>query len=396
MAEPRNIVTTASVVIAIVCAGWAIYATRHAASPDTAPPGTARPPSAMPSARPPGGPPMGGGAAGPPGRGSAAPPVAVVSAPVRRERIAQELTALGTARANEAVEVTSKTSNIITAVRFRDGERVQRGEVLVELDSAQARADLAEAQAALTESTSQLERSRELLATQLVSRAQYEQLEAAQKAAQARVAAAQARLEDTVVRAPFSGRVGLRRVSVGSLVGPGTTITTLDDTSLIKLDFAVPESSAAGLREGLAVTARATAFPDREFAGKVASIDSRVDPTTRSFTVRALVPNAAGLLKPGMFLDVRLAREERDALLIPEEALVPDRSRQYVFVVEDDEVARREVRIGRREPGRVEIVAGLQAGERVVIEGTQKIGDGALVRDLRERPPEQAARGVPP
>jgi membrane fusion protein (multidrug efflux system) len=193
------------------------------------------------------------------------------------------------------------------------------------------------------------------------------------------LAAASARLEDTVIRAPFSGRVGLRRVSVGTLISPGDVITTLDDTSVIKLDFSVPENFLASLREGLTIRATAPAFPGRSFAGSVGSIDSRVDMTTRSVTVRALLANEDGALKPGMFLNVTLANDEREALVIPEEALTPEAERQYVFVVTEGKVSRREVRIGVRRPGSVEVLAGLRAGERVIVEGTQKVRDGASV-----------------
>jgi membrane fusion protein, multidrug efflux system len=299
---------------------------------------------------------------------------------VRAERVSQKLEALGNARANESVDVSSKTSNVVTAIRFRDGERVKRGQVLVQLDDAQVRADVAAAEAAVTESESQYNRSRELLSTQALSKSSFEQLEATLKSNRAKLAAANARLEDTVIRAPFSGRVGLRRVSVGTLISPGSVITTLDDTSVIKLDFSVPENFLASLREGLTVRATAPAFPGRSFAGKVASIDSRVDQATRSVTVRALLANEDGALKPGMFLNVALANDEREALVIPEEALTPEAERQFVFVVADGKAERREVRIGGRRPGSVEILAGLAAGEQVVIEGTQKVRDGSRVR----------------
>jgi membrane fusion protein (multidrug efflux system) len=167
---------------------------------------------------------------------------------------------------------------------------------------------------------------------------------------------------------------------VGTLISPGSVITTLDDTSVIKLDFSVPENFLATLREGLVVRATAPAFPGRAFAGKVASIDSRVDQATRSVTVRALLANEDGALRPGMFLNVALANDEREALVIPEEALTPEAERQYVFVVADGKAERREVRIGGRRPGTVEILAGLAAGEQVVIEGTQKVRDGSVVR----------------
>jgi membrane fusion protein (multidrug efflux system) len=216
--------------------------------------------------------------------------------------------------------------------------------------------------------------------TEALSKAQFDQLEATLKANGARLEAARARLGDTVIRAPFNGRVGLRRVSVGTLISPGDVITTLDDTSVIKLDFSVPENFLATLREGLAVRATAPAFPGRAFAGKVASIDSRVDMNTRSVTVRALLANEDGALRPGMFLNVSLANDERESLVIPEEALTPEAERQFVFVVRDGKAERREVRIGGRRPGSVEVLAGLAAGEQVIVEGTQKVRDGVPVR----------------
>jgi membrane fusion protein (multidrug efflux system) len=369
MPDVRNIITAVSVGIALVAGGWAYYATQHAhPDADTSSARRVSPGEAVASTEPRSG--SGDGA------------TAVIAAIVKTERLVSQINALGTARANEAVEVTSKVSNTVTAVRFSDGQRVQQGQVLVELDSDQARADLAAAEAASAESASQVKRSRELIDSRVISESQFEQLEATMKANAARVAAARSHVDDTVIRAPFTGRVGLRRVSVGSLVSPGTTITTLDDLSVIKVDFSVPENFLAGLRDGLKVTATAAAFPSRDFKGTVTGVDSRIDPVTRSITVRAAVPNPDLLLKPGMFLNVTLARDEHEALMVPEAALVPEQSRQFLFVIEDGRAMRREVRIGRRQPGRVEIVAGLKPGEQVIVEGTQKVREGGAVRVL--------------
>jgi membrane fusion protein (multidrug efflux system) len=320
-------------------------------------------------------------------------PVAVVVAPVRVEKLALQIEALGTAHANESVDITAKVSNLIAAVRFAEGQQVRRGDLLVELDGAQARAELAIAEAALTESRSQYQRSRELYTTKVLSDAQLDQIEATLKANEARVAAARSRLGDTMIRAPFGGRVGLRRVSVGSLVSPGAVITTLDDTSTIKLDFTIPETFLSSVTPGLAVTARSVAYPDQAFDGKVASIDSRVDPSTRSVTIRASVPNPAGLLKPGMFLTVRLSRGASDALVIPEQALVPEQGDVFVFVVNGDTTEKRLVRTGQRRVGDVQIVQGLAAGESVVTEGTQKLRNGAKVTVVEA---SAAGKSAPP
>ena len=319
-------------------------------------------------------------------RASTGPAVPVVARESRIERLQLEVEALGTARANESIDVTAKVSNVVTAVRFEEGQQVRKGTVLVELDGAQARADLAVAQAALTESASQLKRSRELYATRVLSDQQIEQIEATHSANQARVASARSRVSDTVIRAPFSGRVGLRRVSVGSLIEPGTVMTTLDDLSTIKLDFTVPETAVASMQPGLTLEARSVAYPGQVFTGRVASVDSRVDPQTRSVTVRADVPNDKGLLKPGMFLNVKLARGEADVLVVPEESLVPEQGDVYVYVVDDGAVAKRKIQTGQRRVGSVQVTAGLEPGELVVTEGTQKLRDGTSVEVVEGAP----------
>jgi membrane fusion protein (multidrug efflux system) len=362
MAEARSIVTGASVALALICASWAVYESKH------------RPASA----------PQAGqfGQRGPGAASGGNDAIPVLTAAAEQRQINVGIEAIGNANANESVNVTSKISNIVTAIHFNDGQAVTAGQVLVELDRATAEADLAAATAAFAESQSQFNRSRELFNTQALSKSQYEQLEATMKSNQARVDAARARLADTYIRAPFSGRVGLRRVSLGTLINPGTVITTLDDTSSIKVDFAVPELNVGELRPGQSVVAHSSAFPGRNFSGRVLSVDSRVDPASRAVTVRAVVPNQDGALKPGMFLTVDLSKERRPALMVPEQALVPEQARQFIYVVKGNAVSKREVRLGRREPGYVEITEGLTRGDHVVIEGTLKLRDGTPVREI--------------
>lgn len=308
-------------------------------------------------------------------------PIGVVTTVAEGKPWAVEVESLGTTRANEAVDLTTKTTNMVTAIRFDEGQPVSKGQVLVELDSAQVRGDLAAAQAALIESRSAFNRSRDLFNQSALSQAQLEQIEAALKANEARVASAEARLADTVIRAPFAGRAGLRRVSVGSLVNPGTVITTVDDTSVMKIDFDVPEAYLSLLAPGLEVAATSVAYPGRTFRGTVASVDSRVDPVTRSVKVRAIVPNDDGLLKQGMFVNVRAAREPTPAVTVPEQAIVPERGKVFVYVVDGGVAAKREITTGRRRAGEVEIVTGLRNGEHVVVEGTQKVRDGGPVTE---------------
>lgn len=312
--------------------------------------------------------------------------VAVVTAPAVVQPMGIEIEAVGTARANESVEVTSKASNVITAIRFEEGAEVKRGSVLVEMDDAETQAALAEARAALVDSESQYNRSRELVASQALSRAQLDQIEATLKANRARVEAAQARLADTVIRASFDGRTGFRRVSVGSFVSPGSVITTLDDTSRIKLDFTVPETYLFVLRRGLPIAASTSGLPGRVFKGEVTNLDSRVDPVTRSIAVRAELTNPDGVLRAGMFMTVSLQGDVVPTLIVPEESIVPEQGRTYAFVVRGNVVERREVRIGKRRPGEVEVLAGLVEGERVVIEGTQNVRDGSTVEEVQRHP----------
>ena len=308
-------------------------------------------------------------------------PLPVIAISVEQVDLTDEIEALGTARSKEAVEVTAKVSSLVRAIHFEEGQLVEAGEVLVELDSREAQANLALAKATLTESRSQAERRQGLAATQAVSASELEALDAKRQVDEAQVHAAEARLDDLVIRAPFAGRVGFRRVSLGSLVTPGTVVTTLDDTSTIKLDFSVPESFLAVLQPGLAIAARTAAYPGEAFHGEVAMIDTRVDPVTRTLMVRALIGNEKLLLRPGMFMTVRLSQSPRSALIVPEQAIVPERGEQYVWVVSNGRVERRKVQTGVRRPGQVEVVAGLTAGERVVTEGTQRLTPGIAVEE---------------
>lgn len=315
-------------------------------------------------------------------------PVATAS-PVLKD-FALEVEALGTVRARESVDITAKVADRVAAIHFDEGKQVAKGDVLIELDNEEARADLAAAAAAERDSNSQFKRSQELFQTRALSEAQLEQLQATMLANQARVAAARSRVNDRVIRAPFSGRVGLRNVSLGSLVNPGAVITTLDDLSTVKLDFAVPELFLSSLKPGLTIEAQSAAYPSTTFKGRVDSVDTRVDPTTRAVVVRALIDNRDNRLRPGMFMTLRLVRSEGQALMLPEAAIVPEDSRHFVFVVQDGRASKREVAIGRRRPGEVEILEGVGAKDLVIVDGTLNVNDGTPVA-LRTEQPAQAA-----
>lgn len=319
-----------------------------------------------------------GSPGGPSGFGGAAP-VAVIAQRLEPQSFIDSYTALGTAQAKESIEVTVRSSSVVTGINFREGQQVRAGQVLVELDTRQEAASLSLAEAQLKQAESQYRRSQALAATQVVSAADLDQLEANLAVARAQVRGARARLDTLSVRAPFAGVVGLRKVSLGDLVSPDTVITTLDDVSTIKLGFSIPETFMDTVHTGMPISAVTAVYPDRPFVGEVTSIDSRVDPVTRSVAVIATLPNAGGALKPGMFMTVKLEKRREAVLLIAEESLVPREGRQYVFVVEDGKAAEREVVLGGRTPGFAEIRSGLEAGAVVVTEGTQRLHDGTPV-----------------
>ena len=304
----------------------------------------------------------------------------VITERVELQAMIDEIQALGTANANESVDIQSRISSIVERIVFREGQLVATGDLLVELENDEIDAGLAVAEAALSESRSLYNRSQNLAESQAISASGLEQLLAQVQVHEAQVVAARARLDNTVIRAPFSGRIGLRRVSPGSFVNTSTIITTLDDVSKIKLDFSVPETFLTVLSEGMNIVAHSLVYPDQEFLGIVQSIDTRLDPISRSVRVRAIIPNPDAALKPGMFLTVDLQRDRGNVLLAPEQAIVPEGSAQFVYVVIDGIVEKRTVILGRRIPGFVVIDEGLNAGDTVVTEGTHKLRDGTAIK----------------
>lgn len=309
----------------------------------------------------------------------------VVTRVVEPQRLVDKIQALGTARANESVEIKSRISSIVTKISFKEGQLVRRGDPLIELENSEIRAGLAVAEAALSESQSIYRRSEALIDTQAISASNLEQLRAAMHVDEAEVEAARARLANTVILAPFAGRVGLRHVSPGSFVDTSTAITTLDDTDIIKLDFSVPETFLTSVHVGMNIIAHSLVYPDRPFSGSVKSIDTRLDPVARAVQVRANLPNTDGLLKPGMFLTVDLQRDRGEVLVAPEEAIVPERDEQFVYKVVDGKAVKRRVDLGRRIPGLVEITGGIDAGDMLITEGTQKVQDGTPVEIVRRQ-----------
>lgn len=308
------------------------------------------------------------------------PAPAVIVAEAAITDVADRLQALGTARARESVTITSVVAERLVALGFDDGEQVSKGQVLARLDSRIDEASLERAQVTLAERQSTLKRTANLASKNLASTENLDAARLAVRQAEAEVVGLEARVDRHVIRAPFDGVVGLRIVSIGALISPGDIITTLDDTSTIKLDFPLPAVHLPNLNEGQLVSAALDASGLESVRGKVATIGSRVDPVTRSVMVRAIVQNDNAAIRPGMLLRVTLESNPRKALVIPEAALMPRGRVQNVYVIGSDDIAElRAITIGTRSPGKVEVIAGLSAGERVVTDGIDKVRAGSEV-----------------
>ena len=311
------------------------------------------------------------------------------SVPVRTQVVAMSeyrdvIEALGTAQANETVEITSQTQDIVEAIYFDSGDRVEKGQLLAELNARKEVARVQQLQFSLNEAQRQLDRLTSLRRQNAASQQQVEEQHVEVNRLQAELEVAEATLAEMKIYAPFTGRVGIREVSPGALVAPGDTFTTLDDISPIKVDFSVPERYFASLAVDQEVIARNRAYPGEQFRGRITSIDSRIDPVTRSVRVRAKLANDDERLRPGMLLQITLLRSIDEALILPEKALLPIQNRQYVFVLTPDNRAKQvEVSIGRRKPGVVEITQGLKPGDEVIVEGLVRLRDGIPV-DVRE------------
>lgn len=325
---------------------------------------------------------------------SAAPAVPVRTAEVRRGSIEESLEAVGTTRARQSVEIISTVSGRVAAILFDAGDQVAQGQPLIRLDSSLEEANLAEARALMADARSQLDRARQLVATRVVPQARVDELQAAFAAAEARAAAAERRLSDRVVAAPFGGIVGLREVDVGARITDDTVLTRLDDLSSLELEFQVPEVFFGRVRVGQRVEATSAALPGARFTGTIVARDTHIEPVARAFRVRAELPNPDHALPPGLFMTATVALEQRDdALLIPEQAVLAEGRSTYVYRIADGTAQRVEVRLGLRRVGEVEVVDGLEPGDVIVIEGLQRLRPGVPVQVTGAPPPGGAGGG---
>lgn len=309
-------------------------------------------------------------------------PVFVVSS--YETELFDKVEALGTLRANESVTVSAHVTEIITAINFVDGQRVEKDVVLAQMTNAEETAQLKEAEATVREARENLDRAVQLDKQLVTTKSVLSERRRIYETAVARLEAVKSRIGDRSIIAPFAGVVGLRRISVGALVQPGTVITTLDDDSVMKLDFTIPATFLSTTKQDLPIIAKAKAFGDREFKGKVTGIDSRIDPATRSITVRAVLPNPDGILKAGALMTVEVLKNRRQAVVVPEHAIIVRGTKAFVYVVDKDakepKVEQRMIKTGARQSGLVEVVTGLKSGEHVVTDGKSRVRPGGAVR----------------
>lgn len=310
----------------------------------------------------------------------------VILGAVKKQAMSDRIEALGTLTANESITVSSQVTEVITHIHFDDGQRVKSGDVLAEMTNNEEHALLKEAEALVQEAEEQLQRASPLARKGITSDSQLSERRRDFHAASARLEAVKSRISDRIIKAPFDGVIGLRKISVGALVEPGTEVATIDDDSQMKLDFTIPATFLPSVSIGLPITAKATAFGERQFKGQVSSIDSRIDPVTRSIVLRAIIANPDGILRAGALMTVEIFRNPREAVVVSENAIVARSKHTYVYVVDPEAEApvakRREVSLGARQTGIVEVLDGLKVGELVVTDGTLRVRPDGSVKIL--------------
>jgi len=309
---------------------------------------------------------------------------------VRSGTISEEISAVGSLLANESVMIRPERDGRITAIHFTEGQLVRKGEKLVSLDTAEIEAQLAAATSEMNLNRSRLNRAEELHEKKFISAQALDDAREAMNQSTARHAEVKARLEKSAVIAPFEGVAGLRQVSPGAYAKAGQDVARLEGIGTLKLDFRVPELYLGRIREHQEVQVRLDAFTGETFRGEIYAIEPSVDEQTRTVLLRARVPNPGARLKPGMFARVILVLETREnALIVPEQALVPQGADRFVFRVADGKAMMTKIELGLRRPGEVEIRGGLTAGDTIIVDGQLRLRDGSPVAVLTEKAPSK-------
>ncbi len=328
-------------------------------------------------------------------------PASVFAETAAPRAFALEIEALGTLQPNEQVALTLNAADRVTAIYFDDGERIEKGKTLLSLAQREQAALVEAAEADVEEARRQFDRVERLAANEAVSQSEMDEARRNLDSARAQLRAVQSRQRDRVLVAPFDGVLGFRQVSVGSYVRPGDVVATLIDDSEMNLDFSVPSTLLRAVSPGTEIVALTADLPGGSFTGAVETIDNAIDPVTRAVRVRAVLPNPDRLLKSGMFVQVTVQADPRTALSIPEEAIEPVGPETFVYVLTQRDgtlvAERRQVRLGARKAGHVEVLEGLEEGDRVVTEGLIRVRDGGQVvlRDKSLLKPDRGTAGSP-
>lgn len=306
---------------------------------------------------------------------------------VRTGTITEEVSAVGTLLANESVMIRPETDGRIETIHFAEGQLVRKGDRLLSLDTSEVEAQLAAAEAELTLNRSRMKRSEELQAKNFISAQALDEARENLNKSVARQMEVKARLDKMTVKAPFEGVAGLRQVSPGAYVRAGQDIARLEGIGTLKVDFRVPEVFLRKIRASQETQVGVDAFPGESFRGAIYAIEPSVDEQTRTVLLRARIPNPGVRLKPGMFARVMLVLDNREnALIVPEQALVPRGGERFVFRAVEGKAVLTKVEIGLRRPGEVEILQGLKAGEIIVVDGQLRLQDNSPISVMQEKP----------
>jgi membrane fusion protein (multidrug efflux system) len=312
-------------------------------------------------------------------------PRANMAVPVLTERIhtttyQDTIFATGTLAANEEIEIKSEIEGRVEEATINEGQKVTAGDLLFKIDEKKLSSTLAEAQANYNLAESTLKRNKTLFESKVISSQEYDQAVSGFESKKAELEIASEKFKDARIVAPFSGFIGSRQVSPGQFVNVGTILSTLVNSDQLKLEIYVPEKYLSVLKENLKVLLKSVAYPDEESAGTIFFVAPQIEPTSRTVLVKATVNNPTGKLIPGMFVEAKILSPEKQIITIPESALVINGEQSFVFVVDKDNiVSTKQVKIGVRLPGRIEINSGLKTGELIVTDGVTKLRPGGKV-----------------
>jgi membrane fusion protein (multidrug efflux system) len=298
--------------------------------------------------------------------------------------VTDSVSAVGSLRAREQVSLTTEVSGRVVEMNLDAGSRVARGDLLLRLDDRQAMADLQEAQATLADAERQLERARRLQSNNSISQSQFDERRLNAEVAGARVAAARTRVDNHRIEAPFAGVVGLNDISMGAYLGAGAEVATLDSTDMMELSFAISEKFLGQIGMGQIVQGRSPAYPDERFTGELVELGTRINELSRTLPVRALINNPDGKLRPGQFMSANLTLRQREAMIIPEQAVIIRGDETFVYLAEDGAAKRTSVELGTRSPGIVEVASGLSLEDQVIVTGQDRLSSGDRIEVVED------------